>query len=444
MKLIVEDPDIVQMINDNLSPQIRVWGMERTNGSFSAYQFCDSRIYEYLIPSHVFLPPHPDSFLGRELVELADEAGDIEGYRDRQKEVSTFWDEAKEQYIKPILDRMDPALQPLVMKALYTQEAENAERETTSKTEEDSNHPVQTIDSVNSPDEANSGPPQMAMQALLNQDKTSSNADPRTSNTDLPTDSPPSKKQPIALDLAIKDLKAAYIHAKRSYRISTTRLTRIQSTLTRFHGTQNFHNYTVQKSPRDPSSTRIIKSFILKPVPILRNNIEWLSLKVHGQSFMMHQIRKMVSMAALIVRCGCHEGRIQDSYQSSKLSIPKAPGLGLLLERPIFDAYNERLVGQYGREKLGFEKFEKEMQDFKEREIYGRIFGEEERENVFGAFFAGIDQFRSAQLLYLTSGGVEATKWVFAGGVVQVCNGVKEALEVGGAESEDEVDGEDG
>src|SRR6201999_4636333 len=35
LKMIVEDPDIVQKINDKLSPQIRVWGYERTNNSFS-------------------------------------------------------------------------------------------------------------------------------------------------------------------------------------------------------------------------------------------------------------------------------------------------------------------------------------------------------------------------------------------------------------------------
>ena len=439
MKLIVEDPDIVQKINDNLSPQIRVWGMERTNGSFSAYQFCDSRIYEYLIPSHAFLPPHPDSFIGKKLVELAEEAGDTEGYRDRQEEVSTFWEEAEEEYVKPILDKMDPTIKPLVLKALYDQEAGRVEQKAVSTLEEDPNLQSQLVDSESIPKEIDPDPSETDKRTSPSQDESNSRIQPQSSSAKSATDSLPPKKQPTPLELAIKDLKGAYIDAKRSYRISATRLSRIQSTLSRFHGTQNFHNYTVQKSPRDPSSTRIIKSFILNPVPILRSNIEWLSLKVHGQSFMMHQIRKMVSMTALIVRCGCHEGRIQDTYQATKLSVPKAPGLGLLLERPIFDAYNERLVAQYEREKLSFEKFETEMQEFKESEIYGRIFGEEERENVFGAFFAGIDQFRSAQLLYLTSGGVEATKRVLTGGVV---HGGGKGID--GAESEDEGGGEEG
>src|SRR4051794_18580641 len=79
LKLIVEDSDIVEKINANLSPQIRVWGIERTNNGFSAYQLCDSRIYEYMIPTHSFLPPHPSSYLGKKIFEIAAANGDEEG-----------------------------------------------------------------------------------------------------------------------------------------------------------------------------------------------------------------------------------------------------------------------------------------------------------------------------------------------------------------------------
>ena len=91
LKLIVEDADIVEKINANLSPQIRVWGIERTIGSFSCYQACDSRWYEYLIPSHAFLPPHPSSWLAKKLEQYADDGGDREAYEKRQAEVKGFW-----------------------------------------------------------------------------------------------------------------------------------------------------------------------------------------------------------------------------------------------------------------------------------------------------------------------------------------------------------------
>jgi len=94
LKLIIEDPDIIKKINENLSPQIRVWGIERTTGSFSCYQACDSRWYEYLIPTYCFLPPHPKSYMGRKLPELAEEVGDLEGYKSRQEEVAGFWEDS--------------------------------------------------------------------------------------------------------------------------------------------------------------------------------------------------------------------------------------------------------------------------------------------------------------------------------------------------------------
>ncbi len=353
LKLIVEDEHIVQKINDNLSPQIRVWGYERTTGSFSCYQVCNSRIYEYLIPTHAFLPPHPDSYLGRKLVQLAEEAGDSKEFEERQEEVSTFWPVAEEKYIKPVLDSLDSATRALVQKALYEPEAADdsastAEGAQTERQEEERNYGASHSKEA--------GPPQ---------------------------DHPTSSKERSPLENATKSLRAAYTTAKKAYRIDPARLARIRSVLSLYVGTRNFHNYTIQKAHRDPSAKRVIKSFVVNPTPILINDTEWLSLKVHGQSFMMHQIRKMVSMAALIVRCGCDVNRTVESYGADKISIPKAPGLGLLLERPVFDSYNERASTKFGKEKIDFGKYEGEIAEFKRREIYERIFREEERDNQY-------------------------------------------------------------
>lgn len=394
LKLIIEDPDIVQKINDNLSPQIRVWGFERTNGSFSAYQFCDSRIYEYLIPTHAFLPPHPDSFLGRTLEKIAEEAEDLDGYKQRQVEVSSFWSETEGKYIKPILEALDPSIRPLVLKALYDADSEpvhtekgneepDAGTETTIKGRLSGVNEVQDL--ATEEDLAAEGvPPQQAVESNFSAIRSGNE---EILSLDKVTDSEevsqpiPKPKEPSPLDLAVKQLKAAYISAKKSYRIHPARAARIQSALSHYLGTHNYHNYTVQKTYRDASAKRVMKSFVMNVTPIIINDTEWLSLKVHGQSFMMHQIRKMVSMVALVVRCGCADTRILDTYGEEKVSIPKAPGLGLLLERPVFDTYNQRLVGEYGREKIEFTKYEKEMEEFKQREIYERIFREEERDN---------------------------------------------------------------
>ncbi|MCJ1354453.1 MAG: tRNA pseudouridine synthase 1 [Icmadophila ericetorum] len=448
MKLIIEDEDITKKINENLSPQIRVWGMVRTNNTFSSYQQCDSRIYEYLIPTHCFLPPHPSSFLWKKLTELNNEAEDSAGFEERQKEVSLFWSEAEEKYIKPILDRLDPKVKPLVLRALYDTGSEEQIEEVKAE-QSDVSEPIPSQD-----DALKSTPPlpqecvtvtefdpinvTEGMEGLKTDSAITDKPvvtgaeiygasmaineplleDPRN---EPPTVQEPTAKDPVIdeptveqtqerslLDSATKELKAAYLNAKKSYRIDSTRLERVRSCLSQYVGIHNFHNYTIQKLFVDPSAKRIMKSFVVNGEPLIINNTEWLSLKVHGQSFMMHQIRKMVSMVALVVRCGCPEERIKDSYMSGNIMIPKAPGLGLLLERPVFDTYNYRKDKE--KDPIKFTQYEAEMEEFKKREIYERMFREEEKENQFHTLFATHDNMKSSQLFYLSALGTKAVK----------------------------------
>lgn len=346
--MIVEDSDIVEKINSHLGPQIRVWGIEVVSKSFSCYHMCDSRIYEFLIPSHCFIPPHHSTYLGKKLVEVAEKEGNIEGYIERQKEVAGFWDTVDEQYIKPILDNTPEDIRKLVEKALYIGDGKRPDE--------------------NDEDENSSGDKQPA------ENETSETSQDPTNSEPLSEEDEARRRQVIE---TVKTIKAAYLKAKRAYRIPSVRLERIQAALDQYVGTKNFFNYTIQKMNTDPSAKRYIKSFNLNKTPILINDTEWLSLKVHGQSFMMHQIRKMVAMAALVVRCGCDPQRIHDTYGSTKIAIPKAPGLGLLLERPIFDSYNKR-AADMDKEAIDFGKFEDAISEFKQREIYDRIFREEE------------------------------------------------------------------
>ena len=364
LKLIVEDPDIVKKINDNLNPQIRVWGYETVTKGFSCYQLCDSRMYEYLIPTHCFLPPHPSTHLGKKTVQLAEEKGDMEGFLARQEGVMDFWQNIDENEIKPILEKVPEEIRRLVQRALYI--------------EEDSNKEI--------PVDKEQPQPVDVMAKLEEAQETPASTEENVQQKDGETQEAPKPKltaeQKEIINTSIKQIKAAYQSAKRAYRIPQNRLQRVQDALDKYIGTRNFHNYTIQKTFRDPSSRRIIKSFVANKEPIIINGTEWVSLKVHGQSFMMHQIRKMVAMVALIVRCGCDPKIIEESYGSTKLSIPKAPGLGLLLEHPIFDSYNKRAAKDFKRETIDFAKYEKEMNEFKQREIYDRIFREEEESNA--------------------------------------------------------------
>lgn len=418
LKLIVEDEDIVQKINENLSPQIRVWGYERTNNSFSAYQLCDSRIYEYLIPTYSFLPPHPSSYLGRKIAESAKESNDEEAWKSRQEEVAQFWEKVDEVHIKPILEGYDDQIRKTIEAALHlredkaavvhqkTAEQQSKDMRIEQTRNEDSaqvppdngtceNIRKEVQDFLDRINKANAGKDQIKQLLETYGDRTKAfletvlhlrEQDPSKSVASLASDagelSKNKQKKASPIAEGIRKLRAAYVEAKRSYRIPSARLKRIRDCLAMYEGTRNYHNFTIDKGFKDPSAKRVIKSFVVDPNPILINGTEWLSLKVHGQSFMMHQIRKMIGMVALVVRCGCDPERIFEAYGENAISIPKAPSLGLLLERPVFDSYNRRAKSEFGKEPLDFGKYEKEMQEFKQREIYERIYRDEEQNNV--------------------------------------------------------------
>ena len=278
--------------------------------------------------------------------------------------MSNFWPNVEEKYISPILERFDSAIRSALVTGFHRTQQNQRLNESGSGVNDEAgrNDMAQHIENTSAPQvEAN-------------------NVVKSESLTSIGYDQ-------AEMELGMRELRAAYLTAKKAYRIHPDRLARVKASLKHFVGTHNYHNYTIQKSYGDPSAKRIIKSFTVNETPILINNTEWLSLKVHGQSFMMHQVRKMVSMVALLVRCGCHERRLQDSFEAKKIMIPKAPGSGLLLERPVFDSYNARLNGQEDRQPISFEPFSRAMDAFKQQEIYDRIFREEERENQYVAKF---------------------------------------------------------
>lgn len=180
---------------------------------------------------------------------------------------------------------------------------------------------------------------------------------------------------------------------KRAYRISDTKLIKFRDSMKQYLGSHNFHNFTLGKDFKDPSATRYMKEIsVSNPFVIGDAKTEWISIKIHGQSFMLHQIRKMISMATLITRCGCPVDRISDAYNAQKINIPKAPALGLLLESPVYEGYNKRLQ-EFGYEPIDFKEYQSEMDAFKMKHIYDKIYSEEVNENVFNAFFSYIDAF---------------------------------------------------
>lgn len=190
----------------------------------------------------------------------------------------------------------------------------------------------------------------------------------------------------------IKSLKSVENSRRRDYKVSPERLELFRQAMQQYEGSHNFHNFTLGKAFKDASARRyMLKTTVSDPFVI--QGTEWVSIKIHGQSFMLHQIRKMIAMAVLVIRTGCPISRIQDCYGPTKINIPKAPALGLLLENPVYEAYNQ-ILEKNNYEHIDFSIHQKEMDEFKMKFIYDKIYSEEVKENAFYGFFGFIDTFR--------------------------------------------------
>ncbi|XP_062942494.1 pseudouridylate synthase 1 homolog isoform X1 [Cynocephalus volans] len=176
----------------------------------------------------------------------------------------------------------------------------------------------------------------------------------------------------------------AFAHKDRdaqdeTYRLSTETLQQVNRLLACYKGTHNFHNFTSQKGPWEPSARRYILEMYCEE-PFVREGLEFAVIKVKGQSFMMHQIRKMVGLVVAIVKGYAPESVLERSWGEEKVDIPKAPGLGLVLERVHFEKYNQRFGNDGLHEPLDWAQEEGKVAAFKEQYIYPTIISTERDE----------------------------------------------------------------
>lgn len=157
-----------------------------------------------------------------------------------------------------------------------------------------------------------------------------------------------------------------------SFRLSPETLENVNQLFALYKGTHNFHNFTSQKAPNDPSARRYITEMSCGKT-FIRNKNEFAEITVRGQSFMMHQIRKMIGLVIAVIKGYATEDVIERSWGKEKVDVPKAPGLGLVLERVHFDRYNKRFGGDGLHERLEWDKEEGAIQSFKEAHIYPTI-----------------------------------------------------------------------
>jgi len=158
----------------------------------------------------------------------------------------------------------------------------------------------------------------------------------------------------------------------QSFRLKAPQIEEVNSILKLMCGTHNFHNYTSGKNPNEASARRYIIHFSVGK-PFVKNGHEFIAISVKGQSFMLHQIRKMIGLCIAICRGFCGREVIEKSWGKEKMDIPKAPGLGLILDEVHFDRYNERYGADGIHEEISWKNIEEKVDAFKENFIWDTI-----------------------------------------------------------------------
>ena len=137
---------------------------------------------------------------------------------------------------------------------------------------------------------------------------------------------------------------------------------RVNKILGNYCGTHNFHNYTVRVDPNDAGRHEV--HHILRVRRALRHRRRGVCrTTVVGQSFMLHQISKLIGTMLCVVRGYlAEEDQIFALKTKESCVTPMAPELGLFLCECIYHAYNTRYAESH--EPLALDEYADDVEDF--------------------------------------------------------------------------------
>lgn len=270
LMMVLHPPGMLERINDNLPPCIRVLGYHRVVKGFDARKACHSRRYEYIFPAWMF----------------------------------------------------DPSVRPVRVDVGQTDEA----------VEENSSAPAEYRDD--------------------NEDES---------------------RQKTQIRTKLSDRDPNFVFDEGCVQ-------RLSNILKEFEGAHNFHNFTVKMPATAPQAKRYILSFECKGCITIEGE-PWVKMVVVGQSFMLHQIRKMVGMALAEFKGLAPDGCLKYALRARhRVVVPMAPDLGLFLDETFFHAYNDRWGDVHGV--LSADPHREQIQQFKDTQLYPKIAQRDREEQV--------------------------------------------------------------
>lgn len=286
----IDPPGLVDRLNSNLPLQIRIFGYKRATASFNAKKFCDRRRYVYLIPVFALDPCcHRDretvlASLGSEnelvkCLECSERGRKVVGLVGNGRRNLEL--EAADVVAGISSNQNDVDVEGSLSKGDYNHLNEESSNDNEGRVSvDDIKTGLETIVScqddstpLNGGSVNNSG--------ILEEEK--------LNGEDKPTEGS----------------EFCYGEKERE---------RFNKILKYYVGTHNFHNFTTRTKAEDPAARRFIISFDANTTLVVEG-MEFVKCEVVGQSFMLHQIRKMIGLAVAIMRNCAPESLIAKALQ---------------------------------------------------------------------------------------------------------------------------------
>ncbi|CAH2036730.1 unnamed protein product [Thlaspi arvense] len=356
----VDPPGFVDRLNSNLPDQIRVFGYKRVAPSFSSKKFCDRRRYVYLIPVFAL---DPCSHSEAEMVRT-----------DSAYEYVSCVECSEKGYKIPLgvmgKDTSDDVKPSELQSDISSSNCDAVKCETLS-----SNVP-------NGEDNLTDGADASAcVKVDENTDSISKTEDVQEEGCESNLESLKESDTLAKGELGNGGSKFCYGEKEKE---------RFNRILSNYVGSHNFHNFTTRTKAADPAANRYILSFNADTV-IHLDGKDFVKCEVVGQSFMLHQIRKMIGLAVAVMRNFAPESVIQTAFKKDvRIVVPMAPEVGLYLDECFFTSYNKRFKGSH--DEVSMEEYKEIAEEFKWKHVYSHIGSAEEKDGIVAIWLHSLNR----------------------------------------------------
>ncbi|KAI9102655.1 pseudouridine synthase [Phlyctochytrium arcticum] len=448
-----------------LPPHIRVYEVIEMDTTFSARRTCDTRTYEYLIPTYVFAPPPPETHycyppmsdeefeeqwpvnenLGPPggLFKTIKRGMSVKRTKSQAAQVRSRSASRSERYNgagatlsrQPSLPSPPPSpSQPIKKESGFKKFFQTLTRGGRSKTK-DEEVPIHTMprsksrrnDSYqgsnspsynNQPDNVVYGTSadredDFGLMATLKRSvsrKSTRRRDPELASLSGATgaeaeETKPEPEPEFFEPLPFSPVQEEEMSLVRQYRLTDDQINALNHIIAIYNGTHNWHNYIPGAKYEDSRCyMRILNIECSKPE--VHFGMEWVRIKVQAKAFARYQVRKMLSMAIMVIRTNTPRSIVANSFGFAKIDIPEAPACGLILDTPHYDTFNSDCERRGVSTGIHFDKFANDVTQFRHHAIHDSIYRSELESMKFYEWARNIDAYSFLYTYFLNERGV--------------------------------------